>query len=827
MRSRGLLLAGALAAAIGFAWPWLGSEHSVPLPIAKASSQGGHAYGFATLPALDEVERMGDIDPYPRRSRLRLLENGKALGPAHAVHAEIRSQGGGRFSHWGQGLVFSASDNTDPRANGREYAIAYVSPLPPSIGWLLLLVGAAMLLLAGRQAAYPAGGAGTAWASLRSSAATYPLQLILFLAIAGIAVTLGPDRSAWILITQPVEALHAANSMLGYSWIKDGAILHKQNYSSFLQLGIFAGADVTPDAYYRRPVYTFFATLLAGALGPATAMLTVNLLAWAAAVWLTHRFTRAYFEDDAAARWAALLAATGIGFVVHALDLSAHLLSFAFYMAGVVLVFESQAWKRRVDWRHHAAIGVFLALACLQSSTGIALVAGYFLVALRHNARYVVPVCIAAVAAQPLWDAILATVFLQRHGTPLPDLSAAEPGNLARALAAWGASPGGVAATFLRHLLSFAAFEMPLVVGLGALGLLRRLRDGSEARARFWFAVPFIVLPVVVAMVFASSTTARGHLIYGISLFFFAGTGAVLAALARRREGVFAPLAVLVVVSSIAWGTAHFGNVLGPAKAYFLGFENARDLFALSSVQAQSLTDAEPVPRLFGGSASLAAAGLSSSSAPAFAYPPDKSPWQAFATTALFIVLAVALLACLARIAWTGAVAALLLLFLLARAGGDATQPSVALFDIDQAIPVEAGKSVIYEVAMGSYLRRRLSAGVQAGGVLTIFPALYRGDAPPVIEVDGKPIRVTGGHEEGSWPLDSKDVLAAFQGSPGMLKVTIPAASAGYLAGWQARGLPGRRLLHAGGEHPSRVLPAVELRLMRDRRSRAPLLVAF
>lgn len=58
-------------------------------------------------------------------SRLRLFEDGVELGPAHAMHADIRTIGGGRFSHWGEGptvwLYMSSSDNTDPRFNGRLY----------------------------------------------------------------------------------------------------------------------------------------------------------------------------------------------------------------------------------------------------------------------------------------------------------------------------------------------------------------------------------------------------------------------------------------------------------------------------------------------------------------------------------------------------------------------------------------------------------------------------------------------------------------------------------------------------------------------------------
>jgi hypothetical protein len=57
-------------------------------------------------------------------SPLRLYEDGVALGPAHCTHAEIRGEGRGRYSHWGAALYFSTSDNSDPRTNGRRYAVS-------------------------------------------------------------------------------------------------------------------------------------------------------------------------------------------------------------------------------------------------------------------------------------------------------------------------------------------------------------------------------------------------------------------------------------------------------------------------------------------------------------------------------------------------------------------------------------------------------------------------------------------------------------------------------------------------------------------------------
>lgn len=78
-------------------------------------SDGGYAYKISQSIA------NGDDSATPTKSILKLYENGVELGPAHAVHDDIRNLGKGRFSHWGTTLLFSASDNTDPRTNGRTY----------------------------------------------------------------------------------------------------------------------------------------------------------------------------------------------------------------------------------------------------------------------------------------------------------------------------------------------------------------------------------------------------------------------------------------------------------------------------------------------------------------------------------------------------------------------------------------------------------------------------------------------------------------------------------------------------------------------------------
>lgn len=62
-----------------------------------------------------------------------LFEDGRCLGPAHALHDDIRRLGGGLYSHWEGVLFFSTSDGTSPLENGRRYRIGFETPLPESL----------------------------------------------------------------------------------------------------------------------------------------------------------------------------------------------------------------------------------------------------------------------------------------------------------------------------------------------------------------------------------------------------------------------------------------------------------------------------------------------------------------------------------------------------------------------------------------------------------------------------------------------------------------------------------------------------------------------
>ncbi len=86
------------------------------LNIADVRLESGYAYHTVA-----NLMITGDSQSSPTSSTLKIYENGRELGPAHSSHKDVRSVGKGRFSHWGNELYFSASDNSNPISNGRKY----------------------------------------------------------------------------------------------------------------------------------------------------------------------------------------------------------------------------------------------------------------------------------------------------------------------------------------------------------------------------------------------------------------------------------------------------------------------------------------------------------------------------------------------------------------------------------------------------------------------------------------------------------------------------------------------------------------------------------
>lgn len=86
----------------------------------------GYCYVFDLI-----SEVTADAPDAPTQSKLRLFEDGTPLALPHSLHADIRNNGSGRYSHWGTQpgpngrwhtrVYFSASDSSNPLKNGRTY----------------------------------------------------------------------------------------------------------------------------------------------------------------------------------------------------------------------------------------------------------------------------------------------------------------------------------------------------------------------------------------------------------------------------------------------------------------------------------------------------------------------------------------------------------------------------------------------------------------------------------------------------------------------------------------------------------------------------------
>lgn len=110
----------------------------------------GQAYQVDLRRRLDwPWELLGDHMRSRQRSPLRLYDEGRLLGPAHAFYDEIVRDGGGAYMHWRNVLIFSTPDQSDPRANQRRYTAQAAAVL--AIGDLqrLALAGLGLLCAAG------------------------------------------------------------------------------------------------------------------------------------------------------------------------------------------------------------------------------------------------------------------------------------------------------------------------------------------------------------------------------------------------------------------------------------------------------------------------------------------------------------------------------------------------------------------------------------------------------------------------------------------------------------------------------------------------------
>ena len=130
----------ALALALGLLIWWLPEfryQQNVPL-LGDIKHIEGHAYVVRVPHRIPSEENLWNNSP------LVLLEDGRPLGPAHYRPNHTAMRGRGAYIHYRNRLIFSSSDNTDPRINNRSYTASIPAMLPL---WMILLSALLTLLV--------------------------------------------------------------------------------------------------------------------------------------------------------------------------------------------------------------------------------------------------------------------------------------------------------------------------------------------------------------------------------------------------------------------------------------------------------------------------------------------------------------------------------------------------------------------------------------------------------------------------------------------------------------------------------------------------------
>lgn len=117
-----------------------------------------------TIEAVRFKEVSGKGSRYPMPAVLRtqagsqanalVLEDGRPLPWRAASMQDVIANGAGRYVFTGKNLWMSASDDTDPRSNGRRYKLAFPLPVPPWLQWLAHALAAVFLTTAALDPAF-------------------------------------------------------------------------------------------------------------------------------------------------------------------------------------------------------------------------------------------------------------------------------------------------------------------------------------------------------------------------------------------------------------------------------------------------------------------------------------------------------------------------------------------------------------------------------------------------------------------------------------------------------------------------------------------------
>ena len=144
----------------------------------------------------------GDSNSCRSCSRLKLYEDGKQLGQPHSSLEEIRKTGSGAYSHWRYSLRFAASDNTDPRTNGRRYRYwSEVLRAPPWVPLASLIVASI-----------------AAYALLTVMADRFSFSRVRKFILVGVWLAVSTEAMCYVLLRSEM-ALAQAGQRRAYQWM--------------------------------------------------------------------------------------------------------------------------------------------------------------------------------------------------------------------------------------------------------------------------------------------------------------------------------------------------------------------------------------------------------------------------------------------------------------------------------------------------------------------------------------------------------------------------------------------------------------------------------
>lgn len=306
-----------------------------------------------------------------------ILENGVPLACGNMPPEAIAEFGAGRYNLADGFAYFSASDNSDPRTNGRTYTLRWPAP-PPLLPVNVWVVAATLLAIVGALV--------LAWTfrtrlAQSLAAPSFALCAIVFL-------TLFVLHRAWYFVDVPLPNVQP-DSMTYYKPAKE----------------LMSG--VTPHFEVRPPAYPLLLALVLSSTGSLAAVTIVQtLLAAAAALTLIYGVFRLCRP---ASLWVAI-AMAGAATSFWPLQQDTAILSESIYASAIVFSFGFLAWALATEgaWAF-AASSVSMALVLCARPAGLFLVVIYLLVAFYLWRTRTRPQLAAFVVPFPLILALLST----------------------------------------------------------------------------------------------------------------------------------------------------------------------------------------------------------------------------------------------------------------------------------------------------------------------------------------------------------------------------------------------------------------------------------